>query len=375
MAGIYLHIPFCKQACNYCDFHFSTTLNRKAELVNAIVKEIEQRKSYLENESISTIYFGGGTPSLLIQSELEKIIETVNKNFAVENDAEITIEVNPDDLNPQKLKDLKAASFNRLSIGVQSFHDADLKFMNRAHTATEAITSIKEAQNAGFSNITMDLIYGVQTLSNHDWGKNLDTFLSLNLPHLSSYCLTIEPQTALASAIKKGKCENISDVKGQEQFEFLMSVLEDNNFIQYEISNFCKEGFESKHNSAYWKNKKYLGIGPSAHSYNGNSRQWNISNNVKYIEGIKNNSLNYQDEILTQNEQFNEYVMTSLRTIWGINLEHVQQHFGESFEQHLNLITSSLITSQNIKKEGSILTLTQKGKLIADGISSELFIL
>ncbi|MCH7534265.1 MAG: radical SAM family heme chaperone HemW, partial [Bacteroidetes bacterium] len=299
MAGIYIHIPFCKQACSYCDFHYSTTLNRKTDMVNALVREIEIRKNYLNNEHVSTIYFGGGTPSLLNQFETDTIMEAINVHFEIKNDAEITMEVNPDDIKATKLKELKSSNINRLSIGVQSFHNEDLEFMNRAHNSEEAITSIKTAQDIGFNNITMDLIYGVQTLSDEAWQDNLETFLSLNLPHLSAYCLTVEPLTALSIAIQKGKCNPVSEEKGKVHFELLMNLMKEHGFIQYEISNFCKKDFESKHNSSYWNNEKYLGIGPSAHSYNKTSRQWNIANNIKYIIGIDNDDPDVKEETLS----------------------------------------------------------------------------
>ena len=373
MAGIYIHIPFCKQACNYCDFHFSTTLNKKSALVECLIKEIELRKDYLDNESISTIYFGGGTHSLLSQTELDSILNSVHKNFQIDDNAEITMEVNPDDISISKLEEFKKSSINRLSIGIQSFHDIDLQYMNRAHTSNEAIVAIRNAKQVGLENITIDLIYGVPTLSDEAWNHNLLTFASLDIPHLSAYCLTVESNTPLASLISKGKSDPVSDKKGKTHFEMLMNFMDENSYTQYEISNFCKTNHESKHNSSYWKNKKYLGIGPSAHSYNGNSREWNVSNNVKYINAISRGKVNNESEILTVTEAFNEYILTSLRTIWGVNLIHIQKHFDKEYVDHLTKEADIFIRSGEILTENNTLILSRKGKMMADSISSELF--
>jgi len=279
MSGIYIHIPFCRQACHYCDFHFSTSLKNKKPFLKALLKESELRRNYLGNEKIQTIYFGGGTPSLLTKDEILFIIDELHKYHEIEPAAEITLEANPDDLSIEKIKELKQTPVNRLSIGIQSFFDEDLKFMNRTHNAEEAVSSVKASQDEGFENITIDLIYGTPTLTNENWEQNLSRALSLNVPHVSCYELTVEPNTALHSFIKKGKIGPLDEQKTAMQFEMVMNRMKAENFIHYEISNFCKEGFYSRHNSNYWSRKKYLGLGPSAHSYNGTSRQWNIANN------------------------------------------------------------------------------------------------
>ena len=291
MAGIYLHIPFCKQACHYCDFHFSTSMKMKDDFVNALRKEIAMQKDYLKGEPVETIYFGGGTPSLLSYEELMMLLEEVHKHYALIDHPEITLEANPDDLTPKKLKELQRTSVNRLSIGTQSFHAEDLQFMNRAHTSEEAIACIKNAQDADFENLTIDLIYGTPTLSDEGWIKNLETAYSLDIPHLSCYCLTVETKTALADFIRKGKAQDVDEKKSSKHFELLLNEMKKHHYEQYEISNFCKDNKYSKHNSSYWLGMKYLGLGPSAHSYNGTTRQWNVSNNAKYIKSINENHI------------------------------------------------------------------------------------
>jgi oxygen-independent coproporphyrinogen-3 oxidase len=288
MAGIYIHIPFCKQACYYCDFHFSTSLKKKDELLAALKKELQLRKNEFEDITVETIYFGGGTPSLLSQKELEEILESVYDNYSIVDNPEITLEANPDDLSKSKILDLSKSAVNRLSIGIQSFFDADLKLMNRAHSAVEAELSLELARDY-FINISIDLIYGIPGASNEQWAQNIEKALSFKVPHISSYALTVEPKTALASFIKKGLVENVDDEKAHDQFHLLKAKLEDEGFVHYELSNFGKEGYFSQNNSAYWQGKPYLGIGPSAHSFNGIQRGWNVRNNIKYIKALQQN--------------------------------------------------------------------------------------
>lgn len=326
MAGIYIHIPFCKQKCSYCDFHFSTNLQHKSNLIQAINKELEIRKDEISTP-LETIYFGGGTPSILSEIELESIFETIYKNYSTKNLKEITLEANPDDLNKEKLNFLKSTPINRFSIGVQSFFEEDLKLMNRAHNAQEAETSIKLAQDFGFENITIDLIYGSTTTTNEMWKQNLQKAIELNVPHISSYALTVEEKTILDHQIKKGITKPVDEDHQNEQFQLLVDTLTSNDFIQYEISNFGKEDYFSLHNSNYWKGIHYLGIGPSAHSYNGKTRAWNIANNSKYIQTINENKLPQEIEVLNEVEQFNEMIMIGLRTIYGIDLNRINSEF------------------------------------------------
>src|ERR1700712_1599535 len=318
MAGIYLHIPFCKQACHYCDFHFSTSLAYKDDLLRALVEEIRLRKDFLGGETVETIYFGGGTPSLLSGEELSLLINIITDIHTVSSDAEITIEANPDDLDQQKLKSLRQTPVNRFSIGIQSFFDDDLAWMNRVHRAREAEASVKRAQDAGFENITVDLIYGYPLLTEQKWKHNLDKAFELQVPHVSAYSMTVEPRTALASFIKKKKQAPMNDEQSSEQFIELMNAMEAHGFEHYEISNFCKPGHYSRHNTNYWRGIKYLGIGPSAHSYDGEKRQWNIANNAKYMQAIEKKTIPAEIEVLTEENRLNEYIMTSLRTQWGL---------------------------------------------------------
>ena len=374
MSGIYIHIPFCKKACHYCDFHFSTSSQNKAAIVNALCYEIELRKDYLEDRNISTLYFGGGTPSLLSNDELKNIIGAVTRHFNLDAKAEITLEANPDDLNSIKLLELKKAGINRLSIGIQSFFDEDLILMNRGHNSEQAIKSVKEAQNAGFENISIDLIYGLPNLSNERWLQNLEKAFKLEVPHLSAYNLTVERKTALADMVKKQKVSMPPESVVIEQFNILTDLAQKNGFIHYEISNFCKEDMYSKHNSSYWKNAQYMGIGPSAHSYNGAARRWNIANNSLYLRNSDKNASWFEEEILTEEDKYNEYIMTRLRTIWGIDLGVVKKTFGEKRLDHLLRLTQNYISSGHILHKEETIILTQKGKLLADKIASDFFI-
>jgi len=383
MAGIYIHIPFCKQACHYCDFHFSTSLKRKDELLQCLIKEIELRKKELNGSAIETIYFGGGTPSLLTIEELNLLIETVYKNFRVIANPEITMEANPDDLSEKQINKLSNTHINRLSIGIQSFFDEDLQMMNRAHTSVEAKESLSVASRC-FENITIDLIYGIPNMTNDRWKENLQIVFDFGINHISSYALTVEPKTALATFIRQGKYPNVSEETALKHFNMLVEETSKQGFVQYEISNFGKQGYLSKHNTSYWQGKTYLGIGPSAHSFDGKQRSWNVSNNIKYIKAIQQNELPSEREILSDKDSFNEYIMTGLRTIWGVSLDFVQENFGLGFKNHLlknaqsfidqgvlEIVTSSDCQSNCIEK----LKITSKGKFLADGIASDLFMI
>ncbi len=375
MAGIYIHIPFCKQACHYCNFHFATSLHYKNELIDALLKEFALQKDYLGNEPVETIYFGGGTPSLLSNENFILIIEKIKTVFVVMAEAEITLEANPDDITEEKLIGWKKAGINRLSIGIQSFFEEDLKWMNRAHNAGQAMDSLKAAIKQ-FENITIDLIYGTPTLTNEKWKQNVDTAISLNIPHLSCYALTVEPKTPLDKMIRQHQRESINPETQSEQFLLLMHWTDEAGYEQYEISNFAKlacsagrPGLRSRHNSSYWQGKNYLGIGPSAHSFNGAERQWNISNNNIYIESINRGTIPFEKEVLTAVQKLNEYIMTSLRTKEGLKLEKID----EVAADRLKAASRKFIDSGLMKPENNSLILTQKGKLLADGIAAELF--
>lgn len=374
MSGIYIHIPFCKQACYYCDFHFSTSLKKKDLMVAAIIKELEMRQAEFKEELVETIYFGGGTPSLLSLKEINSIIKAVYKFYKVNANPEITLEANPDDLSKGKIKELAKSPVNRLSIGVQSFFEEDLKLMNRAHNTKEAKDCIKEAIKY-FNNISIDLIYGIPGSSNKRWIKNIEKALSFNVPHISSYALTVEPKTALQKFIDKGVIQNVDDEQAQQQFQILLEYLEAANFIHYELSNFGKEGFFSRNNSAYWQGKSYLGIGPSAHSFNGQQRSWNVRNNSIYINSIKNDILPSEVETLTVTDRYNEYVMTGLRTIWGVSVTKVEREFGKSYKNYLLKQVQKHINEHLLYLDDDKLLVTKKGKFLSDGIAADLFLL
>jgi oxygen-independent coproporphyrinogen-3 oxidase len=380
MSGVYVHIPFCKQACHYCDFHFSTQLGKKEIMVDALVKEMELRKEELPNALVETIYFGGGTPSVLSNDEIERLIQTVYNNYKVIDQPEITLEANPDDLVSSRAqsRDFFAnyikIGINRLSIGIQSFFEEDLRLMNRAHNATEAENCIREATKY-FDNISIDLIYGIPGMSNGRWKTNIQKALDFGLPHISSYALTVEPRTALKKFIEKGVVPDVDDEQAQEQFHILVDTLEANGFVNYEISNFGKPGYFSKNNTSYWLGKTYLGIGPSAHSFDGQHRSWNVRNNVKYIKSIEEGVLPNETETLTQTDRYNEFVMTGLRTIWGVSLERIATEFGTNYVEYLNQQSQRFLEQGLLQlTEGKLLT-TKKGKFLADGIASDLFFL
>ncbi|MFH6767771.1 radical SAM family heme chaperone HemW [Gaetbulibacter aquiaggeris] len=372
MSGIYIHIPFCKQACHYCDFHFSTSLKKKDELVLALVKELGLRKDEFKNQPVETIYFGGGTPSLLSNSELQLLIDAVFKNYKVSENPEITLEANPDDLSGIRIKGLSNTPINRLSIGIQSFFEDDLKLMNRAHNVIEAKECLEEATKY-FDNISLDLIYGIPGLSHKRWLENIDTVLSYNIPHISSYALTVEPKTALDSFIKKGIIPNVDDDLAEQQFYMLIEKLEAKGFVHYELSNFGKVAYFSKNNSAYWQGKSYLGIGPSAHSFNGNERGWNVRNNAKYIKALQENRLPIEIETLSRTDKYNEYVMTGLRTIWGVSIIKVERDFGVNYKNYLLEQATIHLKNDLLYLKDHKLLVTKKGKFLSDGIASDLF--
>jgi oxygen-independent coproporphyrinogen-3 oxidase len=374
MAGIYLHIPFCKQACYYCNFHFSTSLAQKDALVDSLLQEMKLRQLYLQGQRVNTLYFGGGTPSLLSESDLQRLMEQLHRLFTISPQAEITLEANPDDLTPEKLHTLKAAGINRLSIGIQSFHEADLRWMNRAHNSQQAQDCIQHAREAGFENLSIDLIYGGPTLSDEGWEQNVQQAIVLGVPHLSCYALTVEPGTALDSFVKKHKVPPVDPDKAARHFELLMQWLAEAGYEHYEISNFALPGWYSRHNSSYWKGEHYLGLGPSAHSFNGSSRQWNVSNNSVYINGIREGKVPFEQERLTPDMQLNEYIMTSLRTAAGCDLQLVAEQYGDDRRRQLETGSREFILSGKMVRRGNALVLTGEGRLFADGIAAQLFV-
>ncbi len=372
MSGIYIHIPFCKQACHYCDFHFSTSLKKKEELVNALCTELVLRKNELDG-NVETIYFGGGTPSLLSSEELQQIFETIYKNYTVSENPEITLEANPDDLSKEQIHKFTNSQINRLSIGIQSFFEEDLKLMNRAHNASEALESIKEAKQY-FENFSIDLIYGIPGMGNERWKRNLEIALSLDVPHLSCYALTVEPKTALKKFIEKGIVPPVDEEAAKQHYEILLSETEKAGLENYEFSNFGKPGFHSRNNTAYWEGKPYLGIGPSAHSYDGKFRSWNIANNTKYIKSIEAGELPSEKELLSKQDKYNEYIMTGLRTKKGVSLGKVESEFGKKYSEYLLKQAENLLKNNLLILENETLKISKKGKFLSDGIAADLFL-
>lgn len=372
MAGIYIHIPFCKQSCSYCDFHFSTSLKNKTALINALNKEIESKKETLSS-TINTIYFGGGTPSLLNEKDLNLIVKSLYENYNIADNNEFTFECNPDDLSLEKLKMLSKAGINRLSIGIQSFNNTELKFFNRAHNASEAESSIKRSQDIGFENISIDLIYGSPLLTDDIWLENLQKVRTFNVPHLSSYCLTVESKTTLAHQIKTGIVPKLNDEKAISQYKTLVNESKKIGLTQYEVSNFGKEGFYSQHNSNYWKGLEYLGFGPSAHSYINDERLWNVSNNIKYINALNTGAAYFEKETIDEKTAFNEYILTRLRTIWGIELDYVEGNFNDEINTHFKQELKPYLNSSYLHHQNNKITLTDAGFLMADKITSDLF--
>ena len=375
MPGIYLHIPFCKQKCHYCNFYSLASLKYRDVFVDALLKEMHLRRHYLQDKHVNTVYFGGGTPSLLNVGEINRIIYEIEILFDLDNQAEITLEANPDDLSTEYLKALKNdTAVNRLSMGVQSFFDDDLRYLHRVHDGNHARKAIEDAKKSGFDNMTIDLIYGIPTLTEEKWKKNLALFFDYDIPHLSSYALTIEHRTALHVLIERQKLKNTDEDQSVRHFEILLEQTRQHGFEQYEISNFALPGFYSKHNSTYWLGGHYLGLGPSAHSFNGLSRQWNVKNMKQYIESETVNRIVLEKETLTKNQRYNEYVMTSLRTSWGCDTEHILNGFGENYATYFQRKIQKYLKENKVIQKGSIYILTDTGKLFADGIAGDLFV-
>jgi oxygen-independent coproporphyrinogen III oxidase len=374
VAGFYIHIPYCRKLCYYCDFHFSVSLKDKNKLVEALILEIQQRKDEYKDFVFDTIYFGGGTPSVLSIEEVSSIFDTINSNFQVSPNPEVTFESNPDDLTIKYLSELKEYSpVNRLSIGVQSFDDKDLKLMNRRHTAKEAVESIERSRKSGFNNINIDLIYGVPGMTLTTWLNNLKKFKSLELEHLSAYHLTFEPKTVFSNFLKKGKLIPVTEQKSLRQFEMLIHFAEENGYDHYEISNFAKEGYYSKHNLSYWTGKPYIGIGPSAHSFKENERRWNISNNTKYSDSLlNNNGIFFEKEYLDLQTSYNDYILTSLRTKWGSNKKFINEKFGMEILSYFLKTSDKFLYDGILFEKDDCLILSKRGIFIADFVISEL---
>lgn len=374
MAGIYIHIPFCKKKCHYCNFFSVASLSGKDNIIRAIAAELHARRDYLKGEEIETIYFGGGTPSLLSGNEIDYLLKCITTDFAVASGAEITLEANPDDLTHQNLAILRKTKINRLSIGIQSFYDEDLEYLNRAHDARQASAAVKDAHAAGFNNITLDLIYGIPTLSDERWVSNVLKAISLGVQHVSAYSLTVESRTPLEYLIRKGRAKPVEEEQSIRHFELLTELMRENDFIHYEISNFCLEGWYARHNTNYWNGRKYLGVGPSAHSYDGDTRQWNVSGITAYLEAVSKGSGPDGEETLTIAQHYNEYVMTSLRTIWGCSLDEISKRYGEDYARYIKKLSESYVQDEKLILEDGILRISGTGLLMADAIASDLFV-
>lgn len=373
MAGIYIHTPFCKSKCAYCNFFSLASESKINDYVEALKKEIVLRKNYL-GETVKTIYFGGGTPSLLSVKNIEEILDLLNKNYEIISSPEITLEINPDTIDREKMSSLKQMGINRMSVGIQSFDDEDLRYLGRRHDSRHAMQVLEDLKHTDFEKITLDLIYGMPTLTEEKWNKNLDIFFSTGITHLSAYALTVEPKTILGQRIEKGELQSVSEEETIRHYNILVERTKENDFEHYEISNFAKEGFRSQHNSIYWRDEKYLGLGPSAHSYDGNSRQWNISNLTKYIQLVGNSEDYFEKEILSLEDKFNEYVMTSLRTSWGCDIEKIERDYGRSYAHHFLKNIKKYLENGEMLKENNTYFLSEEGKLFADGIAADLFL-
>lgn len=372
MAGIYIHIPFCRQACNYCNFHFTTSLHYRKELVNALSIETEKEREYFGGEIVETIYFGGGTPSLLENKDIDQLLASIRENYIVAPDVEITLEANPDDINMDKIRGWKNSGINRLSIGIQSFFEEELRWMNRAHTTLQAIQSLKLAKEH-FDNITIDLIYGSPISNDQIWKQNIDMAVNFGISHLSCYALTVEEKTPLSKLISTKKLADVDPDKQARQFLLLMKWMREKGYEHYEVSNFARPGYRSLHNSSYWKGEKYLGLGPSAHSYNGTERRWNIANNNQYIQSINEGSPKRESETLTAAQQLNEYIMISLRTLEGLDINEVEKNWGPEEVNRVKSSAEKFICQDLIRINGAHLQLTDEGMLKADGIAAALF--
>jgi oxygen-independent coproporphyrinogen-3 oxidase len=374
MAGIYIHIPFCRKRCHYCDFFKSTDLSYKSRLLDCLSKELKIRASELVSESISTIYLGGGTPSVLVIDELHNLLNIIRNNYQVDDNAEITLEANPDDLNQAKLSALKQIGFNRLSMGIQSFSEADLKLMNRRHGVMQAVQSVKWAKYAGFSNISVDLIYGLPNQTLEEWERNVQIAVDLDVQHISAYHLTYHEGTVFYDQLRKGILKELPDETSLQQFEILVRTLKGAGFEHYEISNFCKPGFYSKHNSSYWKNQKYLGIGPSAHSFDLDSRRWNVASIAKYIDGIENNQQYFEEEILTEQDRYNDFIITGLRTSWGISKKVILNNFSPKFFTHFQAMEEKYSQLGYIINTSETVCLSPEGLFISDKIMADFMV-
>jgi len=374
LAGIYIHIPFCRKKCYYCDFFKSTDLSLKARLLVGLKKELESRVDEYSSEEINTIYFGGGTPSVLLIDELNELLNVIYENYRVSGNAEITLEANPDDLTQASLSSLKQIGFNRLSMGVQSFSESDLKLMNRRHSVLQAIQSVGWAKEAGFSNISIDLIYGLPNQTLDEWENNVRSAVNLNVEHISAYNLTYHEGTVFYRQLKKGILKELPDELSLQQFESLIRILKEDGFEQYEISNFCKPGFYSQHNSSYWKSKKYLGIGPSAHSYDLVSRSWNVSSIARYLDGLENNQAYFETEILTEQDRYNDFIITGLRTIWGISGEFIQNTFPLHYFTHFQKYKEKYIQSGHLLSTEGKVFISPEGLFISDKIMADFMI-
>ena len=374
MAGIYIHIPFCKQACYYCDFHFSTNSSDQNKMTEAICRELELRGNYLGGEKIETIYFGGGTPSILTSSNLTRVMDCIHRCYATDEVAEITCEANPDDLTDERLNLLKQLGFNRLSIGIQTFNDEILKSLNRAHNSKLARSAYINAREVGFHNISVDLIYALPGQSEADWIKNINICIELQPEHISAYSLTIEEKTVFGKWVKSGKLISPSDATAAQHLEILMDVLPAAGYKHYEVSNFAKPGYYSRHNTSYWKQRKYLGVGPSAHSFDGVSRQYNVSNNHVYMKAISLGTIPAETEVLSKNDHINEYIMTSLRTEWGCDVKVLMNRFNYDLLSNSADYIANLVDQQMAFWQGDSFILSRKGILHADKIASDLFL-
>lgn len=373
LAGIYLHIPFCKQACTYCNFHFTTSLRYKDPLVEALVREAEQESPYLGSETIRTVYFGGGTPSLLDPGDIHRLVRTIGKHYDLAPEAEITLEANPDDISAEKLQGWKAAGINRLSLGVQSFFEEELRWMNRAHHARQAIDSLDLAVSF-FPNTSLDLIYGSPLLTDDMWKQNVERVTERGIPHLSCYALTVEERTPLSKSIQRRKTQAVDPEKQARQFLLLMDWLKEKGYEHYEVSNFALPGHRSRHNSSYWQGQNYLGLGPSAHSYNGRERRWNIANNQLYIEGLEKGTAIWESEVLSAKDRLNETVMISLRTREGLDLNRIEKEFSFQERTRIEKRLERYVKGGWIQMEKTRAALTDEGMLRADGIAADLFV-
>lgn len=374
MAGIYIHIPFCRKRCHYCDFFKSTDLSQKARLLAGLIQELKSRASELSSEEINTIYLGGGTPSVLLIDELKEILDTIHEHYRVGPDAEITLEANPDDLSQAILSALRQIGFNRLSMGIQSFAESDLKLMNRRHGVMQAVQSVNWAKKAGFSNISIDLIYGLPNQTLEEWERNVRIAVELDIQHISAYNLTYHEGTVFYDQLKKGALKELPDELSLEQFQVLVKVLKEAGFEHYEISNFCKPGYYSKHNSSYWKSQKYLGIGPSAHSFDVSSRRWNVSSIAKYLEGVENNQPYWESEILSEQDRYNDFIITGLRTSWGISEEMIRGSFPTRYFEHFEKYREKYLHTGQVEYHAGKVRISAEGLFISDQIMADFMV-